>query len=86
MLSLVARVTSNGREKLRQLSIAVEVVVQRTNTVTGWTNAGGHMECASTPELANLGHLVYQLNSKLAFFECCLADEEKKVAELEVIN
>ena len=50
------------------------------------TNAGGYMECASTPKLANLGHLVYQLNNKLVFFECQLADEEKKVAELEVIN
>ena len=50
------------------------------------TNAGGYMECASTPKLANLGHLVYQLNNKLVFFERQLADEEKKVAELEVIN
>ena len=50
------------------------------------TNAGGYMECASTPKLANLGHLVYQLNNKVAFFKHCLADEEKKVAELEVIN
>ena len=50
------------------------------------TNAGGYMDAASTPKLANLGHLVYQLNNKLVFFECRLADEEKKVAELEVIN
>ena len=50
------------------------------------TNAGGHTEVASTPELANLGHLVYQLNNKLAFLEQCLGQEEKKVAELEVIN
>ena len=50
------------------------------------TNAGGYMEAASTPKLANLGHLVYQLNNKLVFFKRCLADEEKKVAELEVIN
>ena len=44
------------------------------------------MDVASTPELANLGHLVYQLNNKLVFLECCLVDEEKKVVELEVIN
>ena len=50
------------------------------------TNAGGHMEVASTPELANLGHLVYQLNNKVAFLEKQLGDEERKVAELEVIN
>ena len=50
------------------------------------TNAGGHMEVASTPELANLGHLVYQLNNKVAFLEQRLGQEEKKVAELEVIN
>ena len=50
------------------------------------TNAGGHMEVASTPELVNLGHLVYQLNNKVAFLEQRLGQEEKKVAELEVIN
>ena len=44
------------------------------------------MEVASTPELANLGHLVYQLNNKVAFLEQRLGQEEKKVAELEVIN
>ena len=33
------------------------------------TNAGGHMDVASTPKLANLGHLVYQMNNKLAFLE-----------------
>ena len=49
-------------------------------------NVGGHMEVASTPELANLGHLVYQLNNKVAFLEQCLVQEEKKVVELEVIN
>ena len=43
------------------------------------------MEVASTPELANLGHLVYQLNNKVAFLESRLG-QEKKVAELEVIN
>ena len=58
----------------------------RVEPIVEGTNAGGYMECASTQELANLGHLVYQLNDKLVFFECCLADEEKKVAELEVIN
>ena len=50
------------------------------------TNAGGHMEVASTPELVNLGHLVYQLNNKVAFLEQRLGEEEKKVADLEVIN
>ena len=50
------------------------------------TNAGGHMEVASTPELANLGHLVYQLNNKVAFLEQCLGQEEKKVVDLEVNN
>ena len=50
------------------------------------TNAGGHMEVASTPELANLGHLVYQLNNKVAFLEQRLGEEEKKVATLEVNN
>ena len=50
------------------------------------TNASGHMEVASTPELANLGHLVYQLNNKVAFLEQCLGEEEKKVAVLEVNN
>ena len=43
------------------------------------------MEVASTPELANLGHLVYQLNNKVAFLEQRLG-EEKKVATLEVNN
>ena len=50
------------------------------------TNADGYMEVASTLELANLGHLVYQLNNKVAFLEQRLGQEEKKVAELEVIN
>ena len=50
------------------------------------TNAGGHMEVASTPELANLGHLVYRLNNKVAFLEQRLGEEEKKVASLEVNN
>ena len=49
------------------------------------TNTGGHMEVASTLELANLGHLVYQLNNKVAFLEQRLGQEEKKVVELEVI-
>ena len=44
------------------------------------------MEVASTPELANLGHLVYQLNNKVAFLEQRLGQEEKKVADLEVTN
>ena len=57
----------------------VEPIVEGTNT-------GGHMEVASTLELANLGHLVYQLNNKVAFLEQRLGQEEKKVAELEVIN
>ena len=47
---------------------------------------GLYLEAASTPELANLGHLVYQLNNKVAFLEQCLGSEEKKVAKLEVIN
>ena len=50
------------------------------------TNAAGHMDVASTPELANLGHLVYQLNNKVAFLEQRLGEEEKKVATLEVNN
>ena len=50
------------------------------------TNASGYLEAASTPKLANLGHLVYQLNNKVAFLEQRLGSEEKKVAELEVIN
>ena len=58
----------------------------RVEPIVEGTNTGGYMECASTPELANLGHLVYQLNNKLVFVERCLVDEEKKVAELEVIN
>ena len=58
----------------------------RVEPIVEGTNASGYMEVASTPELANLGHLVYQLNNKLAFFERRLIDEEKKVAELEVIN
>ena len=57
----------------------VEPIVEGTNT-------GGHMEVASTPELANLGHLVYQLNNKVAFLERRLGEEEKKVATLEVNN
>ena len=36
----------------------VEPIVEGTNT-------GGYMDVASTPELANLGHLVYQMNNKL---------------------
>ena len=58
----------------------------RVEPIVEGTNAGGHMGVASTPELANLGHLVYQLNNKVAFLECHLGDEEGKVAELEVIN
>ena len=50
------------------------------------TNASGYLEATSTPELANLGHLVYQLNNKVAFLEQRLCSEEKKVADLEVIN
>ena len=57
----------------------------RVEPIVEGTNAGGHMEVASTPELANLGHLVYQLNNKVAFLEQHLG-QEKKVAELEVIN
>ena len=57
----------------------VEPIVEGTNT-------GGHMDVASTPELANLGYLVYQMNNKWSFLEKCLVEEEKKVAELEVIN
>ena len=41
----------------------------RVEPIVEGTNAGGCMEAASTPKLANLGHLVYQLNNKLAFFE-----------------
>ena len=58
----------------------------RVEPIVEGTNAGGHMEVASTPELANLGHLVYQLNNKVAFLEQRLGEEEKKVAGLEVIN
>ena len=58
----------------------------RVEPIVEGTNASGHMEVASTPELANLGHLVYQLNNKVAFLEQRLGQEEKKVAELEVIN
>ena len=58
----------------------------RVEPIVEGTNAGGHMEVASTPELANLGHLVYQLNNKVAFLEQRLGQEEKKVADLEVIN
>ena len=41
----------------------------RVEPIVGGTNAGCYMECASTLELANLGHLVYQLNNKVVFFE-----------------
>ena len=58
----------------------------RVEPIVEGTNAGGHMEVASTPELANLGHLVYQLNNKVAFLEQRLGEEEKKVAVLEVNN
>ena len=58
----------------------------RVEPIVEGTNAGGHMEVASTPELANLGHLVYQLNNKVAFLEQRLGEEEKKVATLEVNN
>ena len=58
----------------------------RVEPIVEGTNAGGHMEVASTPELVNLGHLVYQLNNKVAFLEQRLGQEEKKVADLEVNN
>ena len=58
----------------------------RVEPIVEGTNAGGHMDVVSTPELANLGHLVYQMNNKLVFLEKRLVEEEQKVAELEVIN
>ena len=58
----------------------------RVEPIVEGTNAGGHMEVTSTPKLANLGHLVYQLNNKVAFLEQHLGEEEKKVAVLEVNN
>ena len=58
----------------------------RVEPIVEGTNAGGHMDVASTPELANLGHLVYQLNNKVAFLEQRLGEEERKVATLEVNN
>ena len=54
----------------------------RVEPIVEGTNASGHVEVASTPELVNLGHLVYQLNNKVAFLEQRLGQEEKKVAEL----
>ena len=63
---------------------AVDTCVYKVEPIVEGTNCGAPLNAASTPELAQVKHMLYEQNSCLLALEKELKEEKAKVAKLEV--
>ena len=65
---------------------AEDVYHYKVEPIVEGTNCGAPLNAASTPELAQVKHMMYEQQNRLLSLEKELKDEKAKVAQLEVIN